>query len=90
MKPADNHTDLVGLMNQAPRCMARTRRGTPCQCPAIRGRKRCRLHGGASPGAPRGERHGRWVDGRYSIEAKEENRRFREFFRILRESLADL
>jgi len=34
----------------APRCGARTRRGTACQCPAMRGRQRCRLHGGRSTG----------------------------------------
>lgn len=31
------------------RCLAKTRRGTPCQKPAIRGRTRCQLHGGHSP-----------------------------------------
>ena len=40
----------------APRCGARTRAGTPCKAPAVRGRKRCRMHGGArGSGAPRGE-----------------------------------
>ena len=38
----------------SPRCGAKTRRGTPCKvaCDA-RQRKRCRMHGGSSPGAPR-------------------------------------
>lgn len=35
----------------APRCGARNRRGLPCQCPAMRGRRRCRVHGGLSTGA---------------------------------------
>lgn len=32
----------------APRCGARTKRnsGTPCRSPAVRGKKRCRIHGG--------------------------------------------
>jgi hypothetical protein len=34
----------------APRCGARSRPGTPCQCPALRGKQRCRLHGGLSTG----------------------------------------
>ena len=39
----------------APRCRARTRRGTACQGPCVRGRPRCRMHGGATgSGAPRG------------------------------------
>jgi hypothetical protein len=39
-----------GDLAKAPRCLARTRRNTPCQCPRIRGRTRCRLHGGLSTG----------------------------------------
>src|SRR5262249_41860176 len=34
----------------APKCGAKNRRGTPCQAPAMRGRRRCRLHGGKSTG----------------------------------------
>jgi hypothetical protein len=40
----------------APRCGARTKSnfGKPCRCPAIRGKARCRVHGGAKgSGAPR-------------------------------------
>jgi hypothetical protein len=36
---------------KAPRCGARNRQGEPCRAPAMRGRKRCRLHGGKSTGA---------------------------------------
>ena len=36
------------------RCLAKTRRGTECQRPAITGAGRCRLHGGRSTG-PRTE-----------------------------------
>ncbi|HEY8033335.1 MAG TPA: HGGxSTG domain-containing protein [Methylocella sp.] len=51
-----------------------TRAGTPCQCPAMRGRTRCRLHGGLSPGAPRGDRNGNFKDGAWTAEAIEERR----------------
>lgn len=37
--------------NAAPRCGAKTRQGKPCRSPAIRGKRRCRIHGGASTGA---------------------------------------
>jgi hypothetical protein len=37
----------------APRCGAKTRKGTPCKGPAVRGKKRCRMHGGTNPGRPR-------------------------------------
>ncbi len=56
----------------APRCGAKTRAGGPCQCPAIRDRKRCRLHGGRSPGAPKGYGNGNYKDGTFTAEAIEE------------------
>jgi hypothetical protein len=34
-------------LRQATRCGARTRSGRPCQSPAVTGRRRCRMHGGA-------------------------------------------
>ena len=41
--------------DNAPRCGAKTRRGTLCQSPAVRNRPRCRLHGcGQGSGAPKG------------------------------------
>lgn len=44
--------------NNAPRCGAKTRAGTPCQLPAIRNKARCRLHGcGKGSGAPIGNKH---------------------------------
>ena len=35
------------------RCGAKTRKGTPCQNPAMKGKARCRNHGGKSTGAER-------------------------------------
>jgi glucans biosynthesis protein len=68
-----NRTKLSHL-SHASRCGARTRAGTPCQCPAIHGRKRCRLHGGLSPGAPRGKKNGNYTNGDWTAEAIEERR----------------
>jgi hypothetical protein len=64
----------LAALGSAPRCGARTRTGTPCRCPALRGRRRCRLHGGLSPGAPRGTRNGNYTDGRWAREAIEERK----------------
>jgi hypothetical protein len=61
-------------LGSAPRCGAKTRAGTPCQCPAIRGRKRCRLHGGLSPGAPKGRANGNYRSGTWTAEAIEERK----------------
>jgi hypothetical protein len=54
-------------MHQAPRCLARTRRGKPCQSPAMKN-GRCRMHGGRSPGAPKGNKNA-LKHGRYTAEA---------------------
>ncbi len=42
----------------SPRCGAKTRLGTACQAPAMRNRRRCRMHGGAQgSGAPLGSQN---------------------------------
>jgi hypothetical protein len=47
-----------------------SRRGSPCQSPAmVNGR--CRMHGGASPGAPKGNRNA-VKHGRYTAKAIED------------------
>jgi glucans biosynthesis protein len=62
----------------APRCGARTRSGEPCRAPAVRGRRRCRMHGGAEgSGAPKGERNGNYKHGHFTREAVELRRQIR-------------
>ena len=68
-----------GDPSTAPRCGARTRRGAPCQAPAM-ANGRCRMHGGLSTGPKTPEglercRKARWKHGRYSAEAKRRRRR---------------
>ena len=47
-------------MTASPRCGAKTRAGGSCRAPAMRGKRRCRKHGGApGSGAPRGNRNAR-------------------------------
>ena len=43
-------------LHRAPRCGVRTRSRKPCQSPAMPN-GRCRMHGGPSPGAPKGNRN---------------------------------
>ena len=66
-------------MHQSPRCGARTRKGPPCRSPAMPN-GRCRLHGGKSTGAPKGNRNA-WKHGHYSAEAVEERRQARKLLR---------
>src|SRR5690242_20269817 len=82
-----------GDPSQAPRCGAKTRRGTPCQRakernPVTGSLKRCRLHGGLSSGPKTAEGRARiaaanWRHGKSSKAAKEARR-------VLREKLAAL
>ena len=55
MKTTSRTEKKYYAFDSAPRCGARTKgnNGNPCRCPAIKGRARCRVHGGASgTGAP--------------------------------------
>ena len=64
--------------NDTARCGAKSRLGGPCRRRAMPNGK-CRIHGGLSPGAPRGSANGRFKDGYWTREAVEE----RKFIRSL-------
>jgi len=52
------HERNTGPMLASPRCGARTRSGGRCQSPAVRGKHRCRMNGGAAgSGAPLGNKN---------------------------------
>ena len=47
-------------MLASPRCGAKTHSGGACRSPAVRGKRRCRMHGGApGSGAPRANQNAR-------------------------------
>jgi hypothetical protein len=77
----DRVTARLAHIRAAPRCGAKTRAGGACQCPAIRGRNRCRLHGGHSTGAPKGRGNGNYRDGTFTAEAIQEGRWLRSIVR---------
>jgi hypothetical protein len=53
-----DHARNAGPMLASPRCGAKTRSGGACRSPAVHGRKRCRMHGGApGSGAPKANRN---------------------------------
>jgi hypothetical protein len=54
-------------MHLTPRCGARTRGGNSCRAPAMPN-GRCRMHGGPSPGAPKGNKNA-LKHGLYTAEA---------------------
>jgi hypothetical protein len=51
---------------------------------------RCRMHGGASPGAPRGEANGNYRHGHYGREAIQERRALRALIRQARKLAASV
>ncbi len=71
---SDNPMPSKLAMHLSPRCGAktRTRNGSPCLAPAMPN-GRCRMHGGKSTGAPKGNRNG-WKHGYWSAEAIAERR----------------
>ncbi|MEY8120415.1 HGGxSTG domain-containing protein [Falsihalocynthiibacter sp. BN13B15] len=49
------HKRNTDPMHDSSRCGAKTRSGFPCRSPAVSGKARCRMHGGAKgAGAPTG------------------------------------
>jgi hypothetical protein len=58
-----DHARNTGPMLASPRCGAKIRSGGLCRSPAVRGRKRCRMHGGAPGSGPlRGNQNARQHD----------------------------
>ncbi|MGY2808683.1 HGGxSTG domain-containing protein [Bradyrhizobium sp. USDA 4506] len=71
------HIQTPGPMLASRRCGARTRCGGSCRAPAVHGKTRCRMHGGAKgSGAPRANRNAR-KHGRFTREAIAERRQIR-------------
>jgi hypothetical protein len=87
-KMSDNPTPL-GRLTNSPRCGAKTRAGSTCRQPVMKN-GRCRLHGGKSPGAPRGERNGNYRHGLPTIETAAQRRQAAEVRRELRRLLGAL
>ena len=85
------HGGTPGNWDNAPRCGAKTRAGTPCRSAAMPN-GRCRLHGGKSTG-PKTEagraaiRASRTKHGRYSQDSIAERRELRALLRQVRELL---
>jgi hypothetical protein len=76
-----DHPRNTGPMLSSQRCGAKTRSGKPCRSPAVQGKKRCRMHGGApGSGAPRGNKNAR-KHGLYTREAIAQRRQLGELMR---------
>ena len=83
-----------GDLSNAPRCGARTRRGTACKCAAMKN-GRCRMHGGLSTGPKTAEglersRRANLQHGNYSAASLRVRRDMRDLVRTSRALLAEL
>ncbi|MDD1533824.1 MULTISPECIES: HGGxSTG domain-containing protein [unclassified Bradyrhizobium] len=77
-------------MAASPRCGASTRGDLACRAPAVRGKLRCRMHGGAErSGAPRGNRNAR-KHGAFTPERIAERRAIRDLLDDAEELLREL
>ena len=73
-----HHARNTGPMLASRRCGARNRSGGSCRAPAVRGKRRCRMHGGApGSGAPRDNQNAR-QHGLFTRQAIAERKQIRD------------
>ncbi|WP_368860893.1 HGGxSTG domain-containing protein [Desulforhabdus sp. TSK] len=88
--PGESKTEpaeLLWTFQKAKKCGAKTRSGGNCKNPAMKN-GRCRLHGGKSTGAPKGNKNA-FKHGRYSREAIEARQFVRELIRMSRQMILE-
>jgi hypothetical protein len=83
------HARNVGPMRQSLRCGAKTRMGSPCAAPAVSGKARCRMHGGAGSGAPLGN-HNALKHGLYTAEERALKQHISQLIRDSREIIEQI
>jgi uncharacterized protein YjcR len=77
-------------MLESRRCGAKTRSGKPCRSPAVVGKRRCRMHGGApGSGAPKGNQNA-LKHGNYTKSAIELRKQLRSLIYTARKMLQSI
>ena len=85
-----DHARNTGQMLVSPRCGAKTRSGGSCHSPAVHGKKRCRMHGGApGSGAPKANQNAR-KHGLFTRDAIVERRQIRALLGEARKLLGEM
>ena len=85
-----DHIRHTGAMLASPRCGAKTRSGGACRSPAVRGKKRCRMHGGApGSGAPKANQNAR-KHGLFTRDAIDERRQIQALLGDARKLLEEM
>lgn len=75
-------------MHHKKRCGAKTKKGPSCKSSAMPN-GRCRMHGGKSPGAPKGNKNA-WKHGRHSQAAIERRRLVSSLIRLSNKTIEHL
>jgi uncharacterized protein YjcR len=84
------HKRISEPMLNSARCGAKTRSGGSCRSPAVKGKSRCRMHGGAKgSGAPKGNQNA-LKHGAFCKAALQERAEMSELIREVREVLRTL
>jgi uncharacterized protein YjcR len=85
-----DHARNTDPMLASRRCGAKTRTGGTCRSPAVDGKKRCRMHGGAQgSGAPRPNQNAR-KHGLFTTDAMAERRQIQALLREARKLLDEM
>ena len=85
-----DHVRNTGAMLASPRCGAKIRAGGSCRSPAVCGKRRCRMHGGAQgSGAPRANQNAR-KHGLFTEEAIAERRQIQALLGEARKLLEEI
>jgi hypothetical protein len=85
-----DHIRNTGPMLGSRRCSAKTRASGACRSPAVHGKKRCRMHGGApGSGAPEANQNAR-KHGMFTRDAIAERRRIRAVLGEARRMLEEM
>jgi len=85
-----DHIRNTGPMLASPRCGAKTRTSGACRSPAVHGKRRCRMHGGAKgSGAPTANRNAR-KHGLFTGEAIAERRQIQALLGDARRLLEEM
>ena len=86
----NTHTRNTTAMRESVRCGAKTRAGMQCRSPAVAGKKRCRMHGGAKgAGAPKGNQNA-LTTGLHTKKMRERRRKLSDLARAARRTLSEI
>ena len=86
-----DHARNTGAMLASPRCGAKIRSGGSCRSPAVRGKRRCRMHGGApKSGAPRGNQNARQQHGLFTRDTIAERKQIQALLGEARKLLQEM